>query len=170
MANALMRAVEEEVQLLLFETCWALMGPSNPHHHVCVEGLIREGLFDVILLLLRERVGQPVSDVDLLAIKMFRRMLATIGELSARRLSRQRPGMPLVAFTPELSVERQLQLVHGLRVHQLRRRRSTDELIAAGLEAASGRGLVPRGALVVVVAGGNPLLGASNMMKLSRVP
>ena len=82
-------AVEEEVQLLLFETCWALMGPSNPHHQVCVEGLIREGLFDVILLLLRERVGQPVSDVDLLAIKMFRRMLATIGELSARRLSRR---------------------------------------------------------------------------------
>jgi pyruvate kinase len=89
---------------------------------------------------------------------------------SARRLARQRPGVPLVVFTPELRVERRLQLVHGLAVHPLPREPTTDELIAAGLQAVAARELVPRGALVVVVAGGNPLLGASNMVKLSRVP
>lgn len=89
---------------------------------------------------------------------------------SARRLARQRPRAPTVALCQDAAVARQLQLVHGMTALVVRRQRTTDALIATGLAAVREQGLLPSGALVVVVAGSQALAGASNLVKLDVVP
>jgi hypothetical protein len=76
-----------QMKLQLLEAFWTMISPANHHHAVCVEGLLRQGLYDVILFWFQSRLGRTVDEEDLLALKIFRRLLTTIQELSAKSLT-----------------------------------------------------------------------------------
>ena len=50
-----------QIRLLLLETCWMMIGPSNPNNALCAEGLLRQGFFDFILLCLQSRLGDSIE-------------------------------------------------------------------------------------------------------------
>ena len=87
--DSLGRAVgsESSIRLLLLETVWEMIKASNLHSAICLEGLLREGLYDVVLLHFQSRLGHPVEEEDFLAIKIYERVIMAISELSNRRLS-----------------------------------------------------------------------------------
>jgi hypothetical protein len=76
-----------QMKLQLLEAFWTMISPANRHHAVCVEGLLRQGLYDVLLFWFQSRLGRTVDEEDLLALKIFRRLLMTIQELSAKSLT-----------------------------------------------------------------------------------
>jgi len=79
---------ESSIRMLLLEAVWEMIRPSQGVNAVlCLEGLVREDLYDVLLLLLQSREGLAVEEEDLLAIRVYERLVQTIAELSAKRLS-----------------------------------------------------------------------------------
>ena len=89
---------------------------------------------------------------------------------TARRLAKFRPPVPIIAFTPEAAVMRQLQLVWGVQPYFIERTTNTDEMIAHADEALLKSGLVSRGDAVVVTLGAPvALCGSTNTMKLHRI-
>lgn len=90
---------------------------------------------------------------------------------TARKVSRSRPSLPILAVTPDAGVQRQLNLFWG--VHPLLgvRRSSTDEVIAEAIAAATAQGLVKAGDLVVITAGAaGSAPGATNLITVLRIP
>jgi pyruvate kinase len=86
---------------------------------------------------------------------------------TARRLASQREGIPLLAFTTQPAVRRQLALSWGVETFVVPRVSHTDEMIS-GMERAMlelGRGA--RGDRVVVVAGSPPgTVGSTNLIRV----
>ncbi len=72
---------------------------------------------------------------------------------SARRMSRLRSSMPLVAFTPEPSTRNVLALSWGVQTYLVPKVGSTDEMIRQVDQTLRANGLVEVGDRVVVVAG-----------------
>ena len=89
---------------------------------------------------------------------------------TARRVASHRPATPIIAPTPSRTTYRQLALVWGVVPLLVDRFADTDAMIVTGVDAASKRGLVQDGDLVVITAG-VPLGGAglTNMVKVHRV-
>ena len=83
--------------------------------------------------------------------------------------SKSRPPGALFALTPSRQVRDQLALAWGVVPVQVPTIHQTDDLIAAGERVLIDRGLVARGAEVVVLAGKGPTRGATNMMKVEVV-
>lgn len=110
---------------------------------------------------------------------------ATVGELldvtclvaftqsgdSARRMSRLRCRIPLVAFTPEPSVRSQLALSWGVETCLTEWVKSTDDMVAQVEERLVATGRAAPGALVVIVAGSPPRVpGSLNTMRVHQLP
>jgi pyruvate kinase len=89
---------------------------------------------------------------------------------SVRLVSRYRPPVPVIAFTPSEATARQLSVLYGVRGHVAPDMPSTDQMMEWMDRYLLEKGLIKAGETVVFVAGqpiGRP--GTTNMMKLHRV-
>ncbi|VXB70338.1 Pyruvate kinase [Nocardioides sp. AX2bis] len=89
---------------------------------------------------------------------------------SARRFSRLRSSMPLLAFTPEGRVRSQLALSWGTETFKTTEVHHTDEMVRQVDEQLLRIGRVEEGDLVVIVAGSPPgIPGSTNALRIHRM-
>ena len=153
------------------------------------------GKFPIVAVETMARIIAKIEDNELAAIPplgglprtkggAITRAAAEVGELlgarylvaftqsgdSARRMSRLRASIPLLAFTPEQAVRSQLSLVWGVETFLTPRVTHTDEMVRQVDSALLGAGRVARGDLVVIVAGSPPgIPGSTNAMRVHRI-
>jgi pyruvate kinase len=89
---------------------------------------------------------------------------------SARRMSRLRSPIPLLAFTPEPAVRSQLALSWGVETFLTPFVKHTDEMVRQVDRLLLEVGRAQRGDLVVIVAGSPPGgIGSTNAMRVHRI-
>ena len=89
---------------------------------------------------------------------------------SAKRLSRLRGQIPVLAFTPESIVRSQLSLGWGVETYQTASVEHTDEMVRQVDEALLDAGRVHEGDLVVIIAGSPPgIPGSTNALRIHRM-
>ena len=89
---------------------------------------------------------------------------------SARRMSRLRGPIPLLAFTPHATVRSQLALSWGVETFQVAEVEHTDEMVRQVDEALLQLGRVEEGDLVVIIAGSPPgIPGSTNALRIHRM-
>jgi pyruvate kinase len=89
---------------------------------------------------------------------------------SARRLSRLRSPIPLLAFTPEQGVRSQLALTWGVETFLTPMVTHTDEMVHQVDRLLIQLGRAQRGDLVVIVAGSPPgIQGSTNALRVHRI-
>jgi pyruvate kinase len=89
---------------------------------------------------------------------------------SARRASRYRGRIPILAFTPEAKVRSQLSLSWGVETFLTKPVEHTDEMVRQVDEALLEIGRVEEGDLVVIIAGSPPgIPGSTNAMRIHRM-
>ncbi|GAB3216443.1 pyruvate kinase [Kineococcus gypseus] len=89
---------------------------------------------------------------------------------SARRLSRLRSSIPLLAFTPEESTRRRLALSWGIEPHNAPFINTTDEMVKALDSRLREMGRCTEGDLIVIVAGAPPgISGSTNAVRVHRI-
>jgi pyruvate kinase len=89
---------------------------------------------------------------------------------SARRASRYRGRIPLLAFTPEARVRSQLSLSWGVETFLTNPVEHTDEMVRQVDEALLEIGRVKQGDLVVIIAGSPPgIPGSTNALRIHRM-
>jgi pyruvate kinase len=89
---------------------------------------------------------------------------------SARRMSRLRSSIPLLAFTPEESVRSRLSLSWGVQTYQVPSVESTDSMVSQVDQTLRANGLAEVGDYVVVVAG-TPVgvVGSTNTVVVHKI-
>ena len=89
---------------------------------------------------------------------------------SARRMSRLRSSIPLLAFTPDPAVRSQLSLVWGVETYTTEMVEHTDEMVMQVDRTLLAVGRCEEGDLVVIAAGSPPgLPGSLNAMRVHRM-
>jgi pyruvate kinase len=89
---------------------------------------------------------------------------------SARLISQERPGVPIIALTPHPAVLRRLGLCWGVTARVVRKFESTDEMIDEIEAALLADGAVSAGDVVVIISGAPMWVrGTTNLLKLHRV-
>jgi pyruvate kinase len=89
---------------------------------------------------------------------------------SARRLSRYRGPIPMLAFTPVPAVRSQLSLSWGVETFLTEPVEHTDEMVRQVDEALLRIGRVQEGDLVVIIAGSPPgIPGSTNALRIHRI-
>jgi pyruvate kinase len=89
---------------------------------------------------------------------------------SARRLSRYRGPIPMVAFTPVAAVRSQLALSWGIETFKAPEVEHTDEMVRQVDEHLLKINRVAEGDLVVIIAGSPPgLPGSTNALRIHRM-
>ncbi len=89
---------------------------------------------------------------------------------SARRMSRLRSPIPLLAFTPEQSVRSQLALSWGVETFQTPSVTHTDDMVRQVDRLLLEGGRLSRGDLVVIVAGSPPgIRGGTNALRVHQI-
>jgi pyruvate kinase len=89
---------------------------------------------------------------------------------SARRLSRLRTPVPILAFTPEDKVRCQLALTWGVETFKTDPVEHTDEMVRQVDEQLLKIGRVKEGDLVVIIAGSPPgIPGSTNALRIHRM-
>ena len=73
--------------------------------------------------------------------------------LTARRVSRYRPSVPIIALAHSQSVANQLSLLWGVYPRQVKKLRTTAQIFAAAKSAARATGIASKGDKIVVVCG-----------------
>ncbi len=94
----------------------------------------------------------------------------TLGGMTARLLSHFRPGVPIIAFSPNQEVRRKLALLWGVVPRVLEPISDTESMVKRVEEELLARGLVAKGDRVVIVFGapvGQP--GKINSLRLHTV-
>jgi pyruvate kinase len=89
---------------------------------------------------------------------------------TARRVSKYRPKVPILAITPSEVVRQRLALVWGIYPFAVTEPSSVDELFAQGTNLAKETGIAKEGDLVVITAGipiGVP--GTTNLLKVDKI-
>lgn len=89
---------------------------------------------------------------------------------TACRVSKYRPGVPILAITPNDSVRRRLMLYWGVYAFQIDEPSSVNELFTNGASLAKQLGIASPGDLVIIT-GGVPLgvAGTTNLLKVERI-
>ena len=90
---------------------------------------------------------------------------------TARRLARERPGHPILALAPNLTVARRLGLVWGLEPRVAHQPRGVGAMSDDAAHLAADLGLAAPGSRVLIIAGpplGAP--GAANLLRISHAP
>jgi pyruvate kinase len=89
---------------------------------------------------------------------------------TARRVSKGRPKVPILALTSSELVSRRLQLCWGVQVCQVAEPSSVEDLFAIGAKLPKSLGLAKTGDLVVITAG-LPLrvMGTTNLLKVEKL-
>lgn len=89
---------------------------------------------------------------------------------SARRVSRYRSAIPVLAFTPIARVRSQLSLSWGVEAFQAPPVQHTDEMVRQVDELLLRTGRVQEGDLVVIIAGSPPgIPGSTNALRIHRM-
>jgi pyruvate kinase len=89
---------------------------------------------------------------------------------SARRMSRLRGPIPILAFTPEGQVRSQLSLSWGVETFKTQMVEHTDEMVRQVDEQLLQIGRVEEGDLVVIIAGAPPgIPGSTNALRIHRM-
>lgn len=89
---------------------------------------------------------------------------------SARRMSRLRGPVPLLAFTPEATVRSQLSLSWGVETFKTQTVEHTDEMVRQVDDQLLRIGRVQEGDLVVIIAGAPPgIPGSTNALRIHRM-
>lgn len=89
---------------------------------------------------------------------------------SSRRLSRVRPRIPMLAFTPSQWTRSQLALTWGIETFLVPDAKHTDEMAMQVDEVLLAAGRVVEGDLVVIVAGSPPgIPGSTNALRVHRI-
>jgi pyruvate kinase len=89
---------------------------------------------------------------------------------SARRLSRLRGSIPILAFTPIASTRSQLAMSWGVETFKTAPVEHTDEMVRQVDEALLAIGRVKEGDLVVIIAGSPPgITGSTNALRIHRM-
>ncbi len=89
---------------------------------------------------------------------------------SARRMSRLRGPVPVLAFTPEAQTRSRLSLSWGVETFKTQTVEHTDEMVAQVDEQLLKIGRVEKGDLVVIIAGSPPgIPGSTNAMRVHRM-
>jgi pyruvate kinase len=89
---------------------------------------------------------------------------------SARRLSRYRGDIPILAFTPLAAVRSQLALTWGVETFKTPPVEHTDEMVRQVDEALLQIGRVRQGDLVVIIAGSPPgIPGSTNALRVHQI-
>ena len=89
---------------------------------------------------------------------------------SARRMSRLRGPVPVLAFTPEAQTRSQLALTWGVETFKTASVEHTDEMVAQVDEQLLNIGRVKKGDLVVIIAGSPPgIPGSTNALRVHRM-
>ena len=89
---------------------------------------------------------------------------------SARRMSRLRGPIPVLAFTPEANVRSQLALTWGVETFKTQTVEHTDEMVRQVDEQLLEIGRVAEGDLVVIIAGAPPgIPGSTNALRIHRM-
>ena len=89
---------------------------------------------------------------------------------SARRMSRLRGPIPVLAFTPEARVRSQLSLTWGVETFKTSAVDHTDEMVRQVDEQLLQIGRVEEGDLVVIIAGSPPgIPGSTNALRIHRM-
>jgi pyruvate kinase len=105
---------------------------------------------------------------DLLAVKYL--VTFTQSGDSARRMSRLRSRIPLLAFTPEPAVRSQLALSWGIETFLTEGVQHTDQMVMQVDDALLSLGRCDPGDLVVIVAGSPPgIPGSLNALRVHRM-
>ena len=94
----------------------------------------------------------------------------TVSGDSAKRLSRYRGPIPVLAFTPEASVRSQLSMTWGVETFKTVSVEHTDEMVRQVDEQLLRIGRVAEGDLVVIIAGSPPgIPGSTNALRIHRM-
>jgi pyruvate kinase len=89
---------------------------------------------------------------------------------SARRMSRLRSQIPMLAFTPSEDVRRRMALTWGIESFAVEKVTHTDEMYTQVDEVLLSRGLAQKGDKVVVISGSPPgVPGSTNDLRVHRV-
>jgi pyruvate kinase len=89
---------------------------------------------------------------------------------SARRMSRLRGPIPILAFTPEATVRSQLALTWGVETFKTQMVEHTDQMVRQVDEQLLEIGRVSEGDLVVIIAGAPPgIPGSTNALRIHRM-
>ena len=89
---------------------------------------------------------------------------------SARRLSRLRTHVPILAFTPEDKVRCQLAMTWGVETFKTEPVEHTDEMVRQVDDQLLKIGRVKEGELVVIIAGSPPgIAGSTNALRIHRM-
>jgi pyruvate kinase len=95
---------------------------------------------------------------------------ATQSGFTARKVSRYKPQLPILAVTSNQKVMRQLTLSWAVVPVKIGEPRDLDAVIGESVEACLGKGLIKTGDLVVITAGVLPgISGGTNIMKVHLV-
>jgi pyruvate kinase len=89
---------------------------------------------------------------------------------TAVRISRYRPGVPVLALTPDNRIAGKLVLYWGVRPYLITEPSTVDELFALGAKLARDLGIATPGSLIIIAAG-VPIgrAGSTNMLKVEKV-
>jgi len=87
----------------------------------------------------------------------------------AQRVSKYRPEVPIIALTPNESVYYQLTLLYAVLPVQFKASETTDATLSSIRAWLLEKGLVSKGANIVVCAGTTELAGLSNSLLITRV-
>jgi len=91
---------------------------------------------------------QIAHDLKAAAIVIF-----TISGSTARLVARYRPGIPIMAGSPEESTVRKLALSWGVYPHKSQKIKDTDDMICKAKNTAQRIGQLGRGEIIVITAG-----------------
>ena len=112
-----------------------------------------------------EAAAHAAAALDARAVACF-----TESGITARLLSKFRPPVPIVAFTPDPNVLRQLKLVWGVQPRLVERSEMTDQLLTRVDHFFLQAGDAQIGDMVVVTLGAPVAAhGSTNLMKLHRI-
>lgn len=105
---------------------------------------------------------------DFLGVKFY--CVFTESGDSVRRLSRLRPRIPMLGFTPNEEIRRLMNLYWGVEGIIVEPRKHTDELFLQVDEYLLGAGRAQRGDKVIIVAGNPPgVSGSTNDLRVHRI-
>jgi len=89
---------------------------------------------------------------------------------SARRMSRLRSSIPMLAFTVEPAIRRRLALTWGVQTYLVDRVTHTDSMFGQVDDILLGQGLAEIGDKVVVISGSPPgIAGSTNDIRVHRI-
>src|SRR6478672_2583186 len=114
-------------------------------------------------------VTRAAAEIGELVGAKFLVTFTTTGD-SAKRLSRIRSKLPMLAFTPNQSTRSQLALTWGIETFLVPMARHTDQMALQVDNSLLGSGRCAEGDLVVIVAGSPPgIPGSTNALRVHRM-